>query len=220
MIKTIGAAALIASLLASTAMADSAGAPSEGKMNLKARLGYMHISGGSNFSGADEDGDTGTITNSLKNGPAAEIAMNYFVSNNIAIEGSLGFGRSKDQLAVSINGEVGEGTGKKKVNIIPLAAIVQYHFMPEASVSPYIGVGYSYQFITGGYKTLEHKNGGNAVGQVGVDFAFNDTMGFNIDVKHILKTKHDSTFKDGEDSFTLKHKFSTTTVMAGVTFPF
>ena len=214
MIKTIGAAALIASLLASTAMADSAGAPSEGKMNLKARLGYMSITGSGQYTGSLSQPGSKAVTDpklAQKNGAIVELAANYFVANNVALEGSIGYGRSREEAKDSTTSLAG-----KNLSIIPLTALVQYHIMPEASVSPYVGVGYSYQFMSGGSDTLKRKNGGNAVGQIGVDFAFNDTMGFNIDVKHTLKTNHD--VKIG--STTTKMKLATTTVMAGVTFPF
>lgn len=217
MIKKIGAAALLASLLASTAMADSAGAPSEGKMNLKARLGYMNISGDKNFSGTNTNGAfSGTV--SQKNGSVVELAANYFVTNNIALEGSLGYARTKVSYR-SVQGNTTKESSSNNVGIVPLTALVQYHIMPEASVSPYIGVGYSYQFMTGGSNFMQFKNGGSAVGQVGVDIAFNDTMGFNIDVKHTLKAKHDIE-KIQDVSMATKHKLSTTTVMVGVTFPF
>lgn len=206
MIKTIGAAALIASLLASTAMADSAGAPSEGKMNLKARLGYV----------ANHTKVSGTNSlpsgSGLKNGFAGELAANYFVMSNVAIEGSIGYSKQKEKTTTTNS----VATKGKSVTVVPLTALVQYHVMPEASVSPYVGLGYSYQIMSGGTSGLKYKNGGGIVGQLGADFAFNDTMGFNFDVKHTFKAKHD--VKIGNT--TTKTKLDSTTVMAGVTFPF
>lgn len=197
--KKITVAAALVGLVASSAFADSAGAAADtaGKMVFKARAGYMNTNLKHNYAAAD-----GGNYVSLKNGYVGEVAMGYFFNDNIATEVSLGFGRAK----------ITDNANKKKhLKVVPLTALVQYHIMPEASFSPYVGAGYSYQFVSG---VTNVKDAGAAVVQLGTDIAFNDTMGFNIDLKHTFKADHKV------KNTTYKYKVATTTVMAGVTFPF
>ena len=61
------------------------------------------------------------------------------------------------------------------------------------------------------------QNGGNVVGQVGLDIPYNDTMGFNIDVKYTHQVPH-KVKVGGVKVGTIKS--NQTAVAAGVTFGF
>lgn len=86
----------------------------------------------------------------------------------------------------------------KHVAIIPLTALAQYHLMPDNSFRPYVGLGYAYEFVTSAPKQLSVKNGGGFVGQIGADFALNDMMSFNVDLKYFMKMHHKSTDKSAK----------------------
>jgi outer membrane protein len=205
MLKKVSLALVLASLVSTTALADgshtaTSSSGGEDHLVLKARAGWLGSS--------TKIKDAGPLTATVENGYVGELALGYFFTDNIAVEGSVGYGRTK----IKSSGL----TESKTIGIVPVSALVQYHFIPEAVVSPYVGVGYSYQFITGSPSEVKVKNGGGFVGQVGLDVPYNDTMGFNIDAKYTYKAGHDLQ----TSSVTYKNTVSTTAVTAGVTFSF
>lgn len=220
-------------------------------------------------------------TTKFKNGFGVELAANYFITNNFAIEGSVGYIRSKvgntrpgvnEQKLVTTSAYVLEdkflGTAidgaattnvikntkpssSKHVGIVPLNAAMQYHFAPDQSFKPYVGVGYGLRMVSGSPKGTKIKNAHGIVLQAGADIAVSDSMNLNVDVKHST-AKHKITesysYSDSEtataanganstklSSATIvntaasnaktassesKVNLGTTTIMAGVSFPF
>jgi outer membrane protein len=206
-LKKASTALVLVGLLSSSALADAhhPSSSNEGKMVFKARLGYLNVQAKTSDL---EPGDS----LKFKNGYTGDLALGYFFTDNIAVEGSVGYGRTKLKDV---------DFGNKNINLIPLTATLQYHFMPEASVSPYVGLGYSYQFTNGSPTNTKIKNGGGVVGQVGLDIPFNDTMAFNVDVKYTYRAQHNiKVTEPGEPAYTIKNKLTTTAVTVGVAFPF
>lgn len=216
--KKIPAAMMIAGLLTSASFADAAGtdnAGAAGKTTFTVRGGFMDTSLKHNLTSTKAaDGTSGTL--SMKNGAAVEMAVTHFFTDNIALEGSLGYGVAKyklDAKKVKV-GKTSTTTEHATYTVIPLTALAQYHFTPTSSFSPYVGAGYSHQFTS-----KDFKDGGAFVAQVGVNVPTGDATSFNFDVKHTLQTKHEKTVKF-LDSKKIDAKIKTTTIMAGVTFAF
>ncbi len=214
MLKKISLALVLASLVSTTALADGSHATTsasggEDHLVLKARAGWLNSKAtGTPTStavalaaaqGFDLNAETDT-----NNGYLGELALGYFFTDNIAAEASIGYGKFSTD-------------SSDKLGVVPVALLAQYHFMPEAAVSPYVGVGYSYQFITNVPSGEKVSNGGGVVGQVGVDVPFNDSIGFNVDVKYTYKASHDIS---ASNVTLVNSKISTTAVTAGVTFSF
>lgn len=173
-----------------------------------------------------------------KNGFGLELAANYFITNNVAVEASLGYiaskfkvedsykeGRSANNANEAKNAAQNAATNKtltilsSTMHIVPIEIALQYHFMPDSSFKPYVGVGYGIEFVKiAGVKNSLKSNG--LVLQIGTDVAYNDSMSFNFDVKykpnHKVKVVGNKKVYKTEESA----KISTTTIMAGVSFPF
>jgi outer membrane protein len=205
--KKTSIALVIAGLLSSTALADgghhhASGSTSrdtgktEGQAVVKIRGGYLHT----NIKNKASAGYSSKHHKTTHGGYAAELALGYFFTDNIALEGSVAYNKSALNLST-----------------IPLSLLVQYHFLPEASVSPYVGVGYSYKFVSSSPKNNKYENAGGVVGQVGLDIPYNDTIGFNVEAKYTYQASHKAKVK-GVKAGTAKS--STTAVTAGVTFSF
>lgn len=246
-----------------------------------------------NTRGTPADADITTLGNNykysdttkFKNGFGVELAANYFITNNFAIEGSVGYIRSKVSndsgkthaailritapatFAASANysPELANNTNydftapnvisSKHVGIVPLNATMQYHFAPDQSFKPYVGVGYGLRMVSGSPKGTKIKNAHGIVLQAGADIAVSDSMNLNVDVKHstakhkitysgshysdltLTKGTGDTTQGDAADikkavvnptaqatatnvTSTKKVNLGTTTIMAGVSFPF
>jgi outer membrane protein len=195
---------IIAGLLSTSALAAFAdGAVASSGQNSFA----LKIRGGYAVNNLKNQESTGAKASS-KNGLTFELASNYFVTSNIAIEGSVGYIASKWKA----------GTSELKAHIFPTALALQYHFMPDSLFKPYIGLGYGFEFVKLKSKTndVAYKSGNvhGLVLQAGSDLTYNDSINFNFDVKYRLKRK----IKSHVNNF--KPKVSFTTIMAGVSFPF
>ncbi|AKU23484.1 OmpW family protein [Massilia sp. NR 4-1] len=110
-----------------------------------------------------------------------EVDISYFFTPNIAAELVLTYPQRHD---VKLDGQK-IGTFKH----LPPSLLVQYHFMPEAQFSPYVGAGinwttFSKNNILNNQASLEHDSFGLAV-QAGVDFKLNKNWSLNLDVKKI-----------------------------------
>jgi len=72
---------------------------------------------------------------------------------------------------------------------LPPTLTVQYHFTPNAQISPYIGAGLNYTRISsvnllGGAADLENNSVGLAL-QAGVDFKIDKNWSINLDIKKV-----------------------------------
>jgi len=70
---------------------------------------------------------------------------------------------------------------------LPPTLTLQYHFLPGATIDPYIGAGLNYTLMSkvrllNGAGSLEHDSVGGAV-QAGVDFRIDKNWSVNLDVK-------------------------------------
>ncbi|EIL96220.1 Outer membrane protein W [Rhodanobacter thiooxydans LCS2] len=119
------------------------------------------------------------ITVSSKTIP--EVDISYFFSPNIAAELILTYPQKHD---VYLSGAK-IGTFKH----LPPTLTLQYHFMPAAQVSPYLGAGVNYTNISSvnllnGAGSLDHHSFGLAL-QAGVDFKIDKNWSLNLDVKKV-----------------------------------
>lgn len=134
-------------------------------------------------------------TASVEADPAVvpEIDITYMATRNIALELILATTHHDvdGQGAISNLGEVADAW------LLPPTLLVQWHFLPDAQIRPYVGAGINYTFTYGEDATgsLEAALGGptrveldNSFGwalQAGVDVGIDDNWFVNLDVKYI-----------------------------------
>ena len=113
------------------------------------------------------------------------LGLTYFLTDNLAIEAIVGTTQHEVKA-------VGPGTDVKvhETWVLPPVVSLQYHFAPQAKVSPYVGAGINYMIFYGG----EDENGfkvdiddgfGYAL-QAGVDVALQGPWSANLDVKKVF----------------------------------
>ena len=113
------------------------------------------------------------------------LGLSYFLTDNLAIEAIAGTTQHEVKA-------VGPGTdvAVHETWVLPPVVSLQYHFAPQAKVSPYVGAGVNYMIFYGG----EDENGfkvdiddgfGYAL-QAGVDVALKDRWSANLDVKKVF----------------------------------
>jgi outer membrane protein len=113
------------------------------------------------------------------------IGVTYFLTDNLAVEAIAG----TTQHTVRAKGPATD-LKVKETWVLPPIVSLQYHFAPQARVSPYVGAGVNYMLFYGG----DDKNGFNlkiddgfgAALQAGVDIALRDSWAINLDAKKVF----------------------------------
>ena len=116
-----------------------------------------------------------------------ELDISYFITPNIAAELILTYPQKHDVSIDALNiGKIGT------VKHLPPTLTVQYHFMPAAQFSPYVGAGVNWttfskneMSVAGlGNISLEHDSFGFAL-QAGVDYKIDKNWSLNLDIKKV-----------------------------------
>jgi len=110
-----------------------------------------------------------------------EVDISYFFTPNWAAELILTYPQKHD---VTLDG-ARIGTFKH----LPPTLTAQYHFLPGATIDPYVGAGVNYTLLSkvnllNGGARLEHDSVGLAL-QAGADFRIDDHWSVNLDVKKL-----------------------------------
>lgn len=111
-----------------------------------------------------------------------EVDISYFFTPNWAAELILTYPQKHD---VTLAGTGKIGTFKH----LPPTLLLQYHFMPDAQFSPYVGAGVNYTRLSHidldvPGATLERDSFGFAL-QAGVDYKLDKNWSLNLDVKKV-----------------------------------
>jgi outer membrane protein len=143
------------------------------------RFRAVHISPANKSDPIGGVGASDRLTVSEKTIP--EVDISYFFTKNIATELILTYPQKHD---VKL-----DGTTIGSFKHLPPTLTVQYHFIPDAQISPYLGAGINYTNISnvnllGGNGSLEHSSVGLAL-QAGVDFKLDKKWLLNLDVKKV-----------------------------------
>jgi outer membrane protein len=110
-----------------------------------------------------------------------EFDVSYFFTPNLAAELVLTYPQKHD---VALDGQK-IGTFKH----LPPTLLLQYHFVPDAPLKPYVGAGVNYTTMSkvnllGGAASLEHDSVGLAL-QAGADYAIDKKWSLNFDLKKV-----------------------------------
>lgn len=110
----------------------------------------------------------------------AEIGFTHFFTSNWAMD--LGLSVAKHDVTLN-------GNDAGSARLMPLNVLAQYHFMPEGTWRPYVGVGLNYTHfsdvdIQGGSVNLEKDRFGPVI-QAGLDVPIDNTWSVNADIKKV-----------------------------------
>ncbi|MCR9221027.1 MAG: outer membrane beta-barrel protein [Alphaproteobacteria bacterium] len=119
-----------------------------------------------------------------------EIDISYFLTDNLALE--LIAATTKHDMTVegSTLGDVDLG----EVGVLPPTLTLQYHPLPDARFSPYVGAGLNYTFFYDEeapgpgdtVQSIDYRNGVGYALQAGLDYALDGAWSLNADVKKIF----------------------------------
>lgn len=130
-------------------------------------------------------GGTATVGNET----TIELDFTYFFTNNIAAELILATSKHSVAAPGTILGDVDLGS----VWLLPPTLNIQYHFQPDAKLSPYVGAGVNltlfHSINPGAVVDVDYDAAFGFGLQGGVDYRINDRTYINFDVKRLwLKT--------------------------------
>jgi outer membrane protein len=182
-LKTLRLCALAAALLfASSARADDA-ATTEGPWTFRLRATYLSMANKSDsFSALGLNFASNAVSVNSKLIPEFDFSYNF--TQNLAAELVLTIPQTQD---VSLQGVGGLGSFKH----LPPVLAAQYHFLPGATVNPYVGVGINYTLIYGanlkvaGVPLALDTNSIGIAGQAGVDVLISKNLYLNVDLKKV-----------------------------------
>lgn len=112
-----------------------------------------------------------------------ELDISYFLNDNFSLE--LILATTKHDM-----GWQPGGLNLGHVWLLPPTLTAQYHFMPEAQFSPYLGAGVNYTIFynedPGAFASVKYDDGFGYALQAGADFKLDDHWMINADVKKIF----------------------------------
>lgn len=159
--------------------------------------------------------DTG-LNAEVKDDVTPTLGLSYFLTDKLAVEVIAGTTRHTVKA-------VGGATDVEvhKTWVLPPVFSLQYHFAPQARVSPYVGAGVNYMiFYSGkdknGFKVDIDDGFGYAL-QAGADIAVHGPYSINVDVKKVF-FETDAKINDG--ALKSKVKLDPWVVSAGVGYRF
>lgn len=129
---------------------------------------------------APENDDSTGLNLELSSKVIPEFDISYFFTPNIAAELILTYPQKHDLES--------NGTKIGSLKHLPPTLSLQYHFLPQASVRPYVGVGVNYTLFSDEELppgvTIEDSSFGWSL-QAGIDIPINKTMSINLDIKKV-----------------------------------
>lgn len=113
------------------------------------------------------------------------IGLTYFLTDHIAVEAIAG----TTQHTIKATGPATDVTVHQSW-VLPPVVSLQYHFAPQAKVSPYVGAGLNYMIFYGGKDKsgfeVDIDNGFGYALQAGADVALQGPWSANIDIKKVF----------------------------------
>jgi outer membrane protein len=167
----------VAAVLATLALVSGSALAQESPWLVRVRAVHLDMADKSDPVGGVGASDRITVNDKT----IPEFDVSYFFTKNIAAELVLTYPQKQD---VSLDGK-NIGTFKH----LPPTLLLQYHFVLDAPVKPYIGAGVNYTTtskvnLLGGAGSLEHDSVGLAL-QAGLDYAIDKKWSLNFDVKKV-----------------------------------
>lgn len=137
----------------------------------------------------DESSTVSTIGGNVdaSNEWTGEVDFSYFLTDNIATE--LIAATTKHRMGV--NGSSSGNVDLGDVWLLPPTLTLQYHFVPKAVFSPYVGAGVTYAVfynkdVATGLRNVKYENAWGYAFQAGFDYSLGGNWYFNADVKKIF----------------------------------
>ena len=129
-----------------------------------------------------------------KGGGGIEFVTEVFFTDHIATELAIGLGAYNTNKITNIAANYKNKDDKnaaaldpKILAFIPVSFLAKYFIAPFGAISPYVGVGYKYNFIFTMSKEFSVSNTHSPLLQFGVDFVSRDDTVYSLDIKKLYQ---------------------------------
>ena len=175
MSKTKAIAAAVLATLSLTGVAMGSAVAQESPWLVRVRAVHLNPADKSDPVGGVGASDRLTVSDKT----IPEFDVSYFFTPNLAAELVLTYPQKHDVYL--------DGTNIGTFKHLPPSLLLQYHFMPDAPLKPYVGAGINYTTLSkvrllNGQASLEHDSVGLVL-QAGLDYAIDRQWSLNLDVK-------------------------------------
>lgn len=176
---------LIPAVLASLLLVPAAFAQNNRAFDITANAVWLDPTGGGTFEDLDDPAELDIETDL---GPG--LAVNVFFSDRISIEFA---GASiEPETNITRRRAIGGSGPGGNLNIIPLTAVVQFHFAPNGFIDPYIGGGAAYVLYdfseSQGVHNIDEIDFDDDLGfavNAGLGIRLSNRLGLTIDAKYV-----------------------------------
>ncbi|MHC4168170.1 MAG: OmpW/AlkL family protein [Planctomycetota bacterium] len=140
--------------------------------------------------GIEPDDDSSSITviggkAEVDDSITGDVDFSYFFCSNVAAELTLAVSEHDVKATNTLVGNIDLGD----VKLLPPTLTLQYHFIPDGKIRPYIGAGVNYTVFfdddPGDARSIDYDNAFGFALQAGVDIGINENWAINLDVKKI-----------------------------------
>lgn len=159
----------------------------------------------------------------FKMGLGVEVALDYFFTENFAIEGGTGLTilKSRNRTLNQIAQNYGASNSLKNHDLftMPTYTTLQYHVAPYGAIRPYVGAGfhYTYNQARSSHYKLDASSG--FVLQAGVDVVFTDDSYLTFDLRYFnseSKIKYSKKFITDSNGNAISPKLKINPIYVGV----
>ncbi|MEO8035100.1 MAG: OmpW family outer membrane protein [Acidobacteriota bacterium] len=155
------------------------------------------------------------------------VGANLFLGNHISTE----FAASEVKTQSRVRPSGGSGSASGDLKMIPITAVLQWHFAKNAFVDPYIGAGGAYVLFDNlknagdvsslGIREINFKDDVGLVLNAGLGFALGSNFGLLLDGKYVpVKSSATAVYAANGASSTTKVKINPVIFSAGLSFRF
>lgn len=135
-------------------------------------------------------------------------AINFYLSSHFSTE--IGVGLFEPNTITTESGDISAVLQNAEVTIIPITAVLQYHFSPDGAWDFYLGAGGAWvlfddvegnvdEIDEDSVRRISFEDDAGLVANLGVNLALTDTILVNIDAKYVpLKSASTVVFGSGE----------------------
>ena len=140
--------------------------------------------------GIEPDDDSSTITviggkAEVDDSITGDVDFSYFFCDNVAAELTLAVAEHDVEATGTAVGKLDLGD----VKLLPPTLTLQYHFIPDGKIRPYVGAGVNYTVFfdddPGDARAIDYDNAFGFALQAGVDIGLDENWAINLDVKKI-----------------------------------